>query len=431
MRIGIYNRYWNTRGGGERYAGVMAEALSRRYPVDLIGVEPVDVPAMGGHLGLDLSRVEFRQWPKASERGLTPRTVDYDLFINCTYLSKLRSEARHSVYVVLFPQRTWPRGLIRGTQSGLDRLERIGKALVPRRSGPGAMSSSSPSSSSSPPAAGFPTKVRNVLWAAAERVRGRFDAYDPQIVAGYDLLISISEYTRKWVRARWDQPSTVLAPPVDLSLFSAPEPSEKDKVLLSVGRFFHGSHNKKHREMVKVFRDMYDRGDVPEGWEYHLVGNLHRDRSVDAKYFAELQRLTEGYPVRLLIDLPLDRLVEEYRRAFVFWHAAGWGENERRRPEKLEHFGLTTCEAMSSGCIPVVIAKAGQLEIVEPGTSGFLFTNAEELTAHTRKLIRGYGQPWTWDLMHQAQADVQRFGTESFIERLWEILESHQLLRSA
>jgi len=256
----------------------------------------------------------------------------------------------------------------------------------------------------------------------AKRLSGRMDGYDPEIPARYDRLVSISGYTRAWVEKRWGLPSEVLAPPVDTSTFTPPALHDKQKVILSVGRFFQGAHNKKHREMLGVFRRMVDRGRIPEGWEYHLVGNLHRNRKAHLDYFAKLERLAEGYPVRLLVDLPFDRLVEEYRRASIFWHAAGWGESEQRRPDKLEHFGITTCEAMSAGCIPVVIAKAGQLEIVEHGKSGFFFTKARELEETTARLVRGHGEPWTHELMQRASASVQRFGRAEFEARLWEIL---------
>jgi hypothetical protein len=39
-------------------------------------------------------------------------------------------------------------------------------------------------------------------------------------------------------------------------------------------------------------------------------------------------------------DVSDERLVAEYRQASVFWHAAGWGEDELAHPERFEHFGL-------------------------------------------------------------------------------------------
>ncbi|MFW6012123.1 MAG: glycosyltransferase [bacterium] len=514
MKIAIYNRYWSTRGGGERYAGAVAEILSRDHRVDLLGPEPVGLQALAGHLGLDLSRVRFRPVPPVSERKLAPISAEYDLFVNCTYLSRLPSRAGKSVYLVLFPQRTWRPGVVHlarriagavpskpspvvplegfyetdehgslwsretarfrvepeAFRRGRARLrfsvpeERpLEEALTDVRS-PGAqwrieagelVLEREAGAAAGPVAVeiecrtvvpfelGLSADRRRLgvcllgasthrLWGKlsrlTERVEGRIDAHDAEIPASYDLLLAISEFTQLWISRRWGLPSEVLAPPVDTATFTAPEPSGKRKVILSVGRFFHGSHNKKHLAMLRVFRRMHDRGGIPEGWEYHLAGNLHRDRLEDLEYFAELERLATGYPVKLLVDLSLDQLVEEYRRAAIFWHAAGWGESERRRPEKFEHFGLTTCEAMSSGCIPVVIANAGQLEIVEHGESGFLFTSAGELASLTRRLIEGHGEPWTRDMMERAAGAVQRFARTRFEERLWEILEAHDLV---
>lgn len=515
MRIAIYNRYWSTRGGGERHAGAIVELLSRDHRVELLGPEDIGLQNLADHLGLDLSRATFRLVPPVSERRLAPISAEYDLFVNCTYLSKLPSRAPRSVYLVFFPQRTWRPGLVRLARrivgavpsrpspvvpvAGFHETDEYGsrwsEASARFRVQPGAFrrgrrarirfsvpdqwsleealtavrapgtewriednemilerETSSASGSVDveiecrtfvPSELGLSPDRRRLgvrlvgtaayrPWRAiqrlAERIEGRIDSHDPRIPASYDLLLANSEYTRRWISRRWGLPAEVLPPPVDTSTFGAPDPQEKAKVILSVGRFFHGSHNKKHLEMLRVFRRMVDRDEVPEGWEFHLVGNLHRDRLVDLEYFADLERLAEGYPVKLLVDLSLRELVQEYRRASVFWHASGWGESERRQPERFEHFGLTTCEAMSCGCIPVVIAKAGQLEIVEHGETGFLFTTADELASITRRLIRGHGQPWTRELMERAAASVERFSRPRFEERLREILEARGLL---
>lgn len=395
MRIGIYNRYWSTRGGAERYAGIMAEILSRDHEVELLACDEIDLDDLEKHLGLDLSATRLSVVPPLVERDLSPLTASYDLFINCTFLSGLASEARRSVYVVLFPQKVLPPGVVCAVRRVVD----------------------------------WAGSQRRLPFSSfAKRLGGWMDRHDRGIPASYDLLLAISEFTRTWVSKRWRHPSEVLAPPVDTATFVAPPASQKRKVILSVGRFFQGAHNKKHVEMLEVFRGMVDRGEIADGWEYHLVGNLHRNRRVHLDYFSEVEKLAEGYPVKLLVDLPFDRLVEEYRRASIFWHAAGWGESESRRPDKLEHFGITTCEAMSSGCIPVVIARAGQLEIVEHGETGFLFTDAHELAAITRRLVDGHGETWTRELLQRASESVQRFGRAEFEERLCELFESHGLL---
>ena len=48
---------------------------------------------------------------------------------------------------------------------------------------------------------------------------------------------------------------------------------------------------------------------------------------------------------------------------------------------------MTTIEAMSAGCVPVVINKGGQQEIVN-GNCGFRWNSIDELIEYTEKLIK-------------------------------------------
>ena len=54
----------------------------------------------------------------------------------------------------------------------------------------------------------------------------------------------------------------------------------------------------------------------------------------------------------------------------------------------MEHFGIVTAEAMIAGCVPVVFAGGGQLEIVNHGTDGVLGRTQEELVDRTWDLTR-------------------------------------------
>ena len=55
MKVAVYNRYWTTAGGAERYAGAVAQTLAAEHDVDLLTPEPVDWPELEERLGLDLS----------------------------------------------------------------------------------------------------------------------------------------------------------------------------------------------------------------------------------------------------------------------------------------------------------------------------------------------------------------------------------------
>jgi glycosyltransferase involved in cell wall biosynthesis len=72
----------------------------------------------------------------------------------------------------------------------------------------------------------------------------------------------------------------------------------------------------------------------------------------------------------------------------LYWHAAGFGENINVYPEKAEHFGISTVEAMGAGCVPVVFNAGGQKEIIEDNKSGYLCNSMEDFISKTNALIK-------------------------------------------
>src|SRR5262245_35918254 len=102
MKIAVFNRYWATHGGGERYAGALAQALAAEHQVDLLSPAPVDWDRLEEQLGLDLSWTTARTVP--AYPLLSPTiTREYDLLVNCSYMSTEINGARRGIYVVLFP----------------------------------------------------------------------------------------------------------------------------------------------------------------------------------------------------------------------------------------------------------------------------------------------------------------------------------------
>ena len=213
--------------------------------------------------------------------------------------------------------------------------------------------------------------------------RARFPFLSPSrrqstFLDSYHDIVSISEFTRHWVERWWKRDSRIIYPPVE-----SIDPGPKDPVILSVGRFFDRSwgHSKKQLELVQAFRRLMTQG--LRGWELHLVGTCEPRH---ADYLARVRAAAHGLPVHLHIDVPRDELVGLYRRASIFWHATGLGEREHRHPERFEHFGISTVEAMGAGAVPIVIGKAGQAEIVEDEVHGRYFATLDQLIARTREL---------------------------------------------
>jgi glycosyltransferase involved in cell wall biosynthesis len=209
----------------------------------------------------------------------------------------------------------------------------------------------------------------------------------------------------------------MLFPLVDTEKFTARE--DKKRMIVSCGRFFAGGHNKKHLFMIKMFKGLYDDGKLPR-WEYHLCGGSHPEK-IHQEYLDKVKAATAGYPIFVHEDIDFKSLKNLYADATVFWHAAGFGESEKSHPDKFEHFGITTVEAMSAGCIPLVINRGGQTEIVADGINGFLFDTTDEMM---EKMIRiaNMKDEARKTLSVRAQMDAARFSRKAFAERMDEIL---------
>lgn len=250
-----------------------------------------------------------------------------------------------------------------------------------------------------------------------QRLHGIPDNLSLSYVDSYDLICPISLFAQKWLQIYWGKRGDVLYPPVDVAAYDPTR--EKRQIILSVGRFFSGSHNKKHLTMVEAFKRLCRKGLT--GWELHLVGGVAPGK-IHAEYLDRVKRRARGYPIFIHTDATFAELKRLYEEASIYWHASGHGENENRNPIRFEHFGITTVEAMAAGCVPIVIAKAGQLETVEHGQSGLLWSSLAELERYTLQVVN---DPALRDSLRRgAVARARVFDQENFKRRLLELVSS-------
>jgi glycosyltransferase involved in cell wall biosynthesis len=196
---------------------------------------------------------------------------------------------------------------------------------------------------------------------------------------GYDTVLANSEYTRGWIRRLWQVDSDVLFPPIQVDRLSPA--AEREKVVLSVGRFFAPGlgHSKRQLEMVRMFGQMVRDGKL-DGWSMTVMGGCEES---NRPYLESVLAAAAGLPVAVVPNAPRAEVERAMSTASVFWSATGFGEDEERAPWAQEHFGMTTAEAMAGGCVPVVIDRAGQREIVRDGADGFRWSTPAELAEKT------------------------------------------------
>jgi len=535
-KIGIYDRYLSTAGGGERYSCKIAEVLSERkeFEVDLITDIFADLKKISRRLHLDLERVNLRVFPFISEDYAERITRKYDLFINATYLSSLSAYGKRNIYLCYFPTpfdvdfrlihkfllfffrlpALWMFKISERLSYGFNELEIVEglydiKRFMLRRGSwssgrvvlkvkmtdrPLILGFKNPKTSSLNEM-GMNIKVYSMAGAKEGRLlydenfrlkkgviytseiplnfnkkyceviissdtfipleadsgsrdsrklgtvvydRRRISFFkkvilkilgyiplflvtfprDLKFLETYYKIITISQYSKKWVKKLWDRQSTVLFPPVDIDSFKS---GIKQKIILSVGRFFPEHHNKKQLELAEIFKEMLVRyPDDMKGYTLYLVGGVDR-RPDHLKYVEKIREVSKNCPIKVITNIEWPLLVELFAKSRIFWHAAGVGEDEKINPEKFEHFGITTVEAMAAGCIPVVINKGGQKEIISNRHNGFLFESWEELKNITLSIIRG--EVDTEKVRKIAARDCRRFSNSNFKRGLLSIID--------
>jgi glycosyltransferase involved in cell wall biosynthesis len=348
MRVGIFARGLLVYGGGEKYICKIAEILSREHDVDLMTFDITEreisglIRTLENRLNVNLKNVDLKVLEisgivkkKFFVNRLTKSVVLskcsnlYDLFINqwqdLVFLPP--AHANKNVLIVEVP----------------------------------------------------PTNVKTSVSFGCAGIKSSVDSN----LATYDRIIVNSNFVKKTLEQKYARNADVLYPPIDIP------PRHrilKERFILSVGRFFVGGHNKKQLEMIEAFKQLCKDAKLDEAhWEYHLVGGVHNRLS--KLYKRMCQHRAEGYPIFFHFNAPAETVKDLYSKSTLFWHATGLNKDENRHPEKMEHFGIATAEAMSYGCIPMVVGKGGQREIVHHHLNGLFWSNTEDLKKSTLHLI--------------------------------------------
>jgi glycosyltransferase involved in cell wall biosynthesis len=382
-------------GGSQMVVALLAEALAKEHRVDLFHrLRGLTLAKLAAGAGVNLEGVTLRYVetgkgegrPRsrsplahfaAASRHRAELSEGYDLFVAVVHDAPPFCHARRGALIVLFPTPTAPYVRPGGGVDWPLALRRLPRYLYQ-------------------------------TWQWRRRM------------ATYGVRTAISTFSKGWARRRWKIDCDVVHPPVDTGFGRA----RKEPLVLSVGRFaIEGEgHTKKQAEMLASFRELESEGH--DGWRYVSVGGVG-DTDAHRDFFARLQALAEGGGARLVPNAGRGELKSLYERASIFWHAAGYGEDEEARPIFVEHFGISTVEAMAAGCVPVVINKGGQREIVEHGTSGFVWDTLDELKAHTARLMGD--ESLRLRMSEAARERARAFSREAFLEKFMRLLRAGSL----
>lgn len=320
MKLGIFDPYLDTIGGGERYCLSLAEAMLKKgWQVDIFWKDSSIKDKLVEKFGLNLENLNF---------------VDYSPNQN----SLLQRRKFERVYDALFYVSDGSIPFMFGRKNFLH----------------------------------FQVPFKHVLKKTLLN-RLKFKTIS--------ALICNSLFTKKVIDGCLGTKSLVVYPPVDILPI---KPLKKENIIVSVGRFSQLLQGKRQDVLVDAFKILVDEHSL-KNWKLILAGGSE----VGGREFVEeLKKSAAGYPIKVIENPPLAKLLSLYGKAKIFWQASGFGIDEAAEPEKVEHFGMATVEAMAAGCVPVVLGRGGQKEIVERNKNGLLWQTKEELVAITLELIK-------------------------------------------
>lgn len=228
-----------------------------------------------------------------------------------------------------------------------------------------------------------------------------------------DKIICNSAFTKKIIDHEYGIESIVVYPPVDVEHLKS---KRKDNLILFVGRFSLLTQNKGQDTLIKAFKSLYNKG--MKDWRLVLAGGTE----VGAiEYVKSLEKIADGYPIEIFKSPDFSTLKDLYGKARIFWSASGFGEDEEKNPEKVEHFGMTVVEAMAAGAIPVVYKAGGHKEVINDGENGFLWESERGLKKVTQEIIDN--KVPVGEIKASAKESSMKFSFKNFADNILRFLQ--------
>jgi glycosyltransferase involved in cell wall biosynthesis len=350
MKIGIFDPYLDTLGGGEKYMLSAASCLSGIHDVSILWNDQSILQKAEKRFSIDLKKVK----------------VVENIFSHNSFLKRLRLSRQFDAIFFLSD----------------GSIPFVGCKLFVHLQ--------------------FP-----VEWVNPNGLWKKFK------LRNITKIICNSEFTKGFIDKKFGTKSVVLYPPSTLILGN----ESKENIILTVGRLGilpDGGYFKKQDFMINVFKKMVDKG--LKDWRFALVISYkdHHKGKLDV-----LKKMAKEYQIDIIENADWSTLCSMYLKSKIYWHASGFKEDLNKNPERAEHFGISTVEAMSAGAIPVVINEGGQREIIDIDKNGFLWNTEEELISYTLKVIESKKMQESFSAAAKKKAND--FSNQVFCQKVKEI----------
>jgi glycosyltransferase involved in cell wall biosynthesis len=211
-------------------------------------------------------------------------------------------------------------------------------------------------------------------------------------------LLSVSNYTGRFVKDKWNRDSLTVYPPCPVEDYAPlAQTRRRENLVLTVGRIV---PEKRFHDFVELARMVPDT-------RFVAIGSLSKEAR---SYYEKLKEIApENFS---FVVSPLRKVREILGRAMVYVHCADG-----------EHFGITIVEGMAAGCVPIVRDSGGPVEIVTSDV-GFRWRDLGSAAKQIKMLV---GNDDLRDkLSLAASTRAKNFNAEAFESEMKRVLRMYE-----
>ena len=222
-------------------------------------------------------------------------------------------------------------------------------------------------------------------------------------LSAYDVVYVNSRYTANWYMQAMDIerrsffnrigfapdfPSIVnFPPPLSIRFAAAVNPLDSvhdSPKIVVIGRIFEGTQSKLHLFAMEAFVELKKQCVCDA--ELFLLGSVVPGNERYFEKLAHTARAIRG--VTLIPNARESEIAATMESSHFVWSITGIGTPAASNPADAEHFGIALVEAMAVGLIPIVSAKGGHLEIVQPLPVELTVETINDLVSRTLQVMK-------------------------------------------
>lgn len=339
MKILFYDWSLHIIGGGQKVNCKIIEHLSKKHKVDVLTLYPIEKKILEKYYSVDLSKVLITNLFNKTKihtsllklfasNKVSNISKNYDLFFNGDAQEAINPKAEYNIMYCHFFEFKWYR-----------------------------------------PSRGLFDFFKLILLYIFRTLKGNYSKK-------YKVYCN-SLFTKKWLKKLWKLDAEIIYPFIEIPNNLS---GKKQNLIISTGRL---SPDKNYEFFIDCFKEIYD----SVGKDYRGIIAATVDKKSEEYYNTLIKRIN-NYPIEIRKNLNNKEINQLCNRSKIFLMGKGLGIDETKYPALLENFGMSPVEAMSYGCVPVVLNKAGYKETVENNKSGFLFNSKKEAIRKLKHLIK-------------------------------------------